>query len=376
MALVDLADGSQFFWPPMGRYQTGSGTHGTLTTLDAANEKSAAVFQAPKSGNISKIHWRTGTVSVTSGPLNFDVRLETLGSDGNPTGTLIDSPTNNARANQAVADTDDNTYFKTTLTSAQAVTKGDIICGVISAPASGTFSVVVSGISLNTLYPSALGLPKFMNYVGTPAWASLNNIQIFALEYDDGTIECPQEAYPVKTFSTISISTSTTPDEIGNIINVPFGCRVSGAWMCGSIPNTATFKVKLIDSDGSTIATGCEFSMDDDYLRAKSAAIPIGVLFSGSKVLTKNTDYRIIIEPLTTTSLTVYEMEFDSAAALNSCPGGSSVHRTERTNAGAWSQTTTKRIQIGVMIDQIDDGTSSGGSETFTGSVLNRGLNE
>jgi len=48
------------------------------------------------------------------------------------------------------------------------------------------------------------------------------------------------------------------------------------------------------------------------------------------------------------------------AAAMDGFPGGQNVHRTERTDLGAWTDTTTKRPWMGVLLTGFNDGAGGG----------------
>ena len=51
-------------------------------------------------------------------------------------------------------------------------------------------------------------------------------------------------------------------------------------------------------------------------------------------------------------------MEFDvnSASLMEAIEGGQLFHHTSRTDAGAWTQTTTKRPLIALRVSAIDNG--------------------
>jgi len=87
-----LVDVGEMSWPVP--YVSGPDTAGNRI-IDAAGEKVAFIFEAPKTGTIDRLLFRT--LGVTSGA-TVDVRLETIdASNGHPSGTLWGTDTNGAQ---------------------------------------------------------------------------------------------------------------------------------------------------------------------------------------------------------------------------------------------------------------------------------------
>jgi hypothetical protein len=47
---------------------------------------------------------------------------------------------------------------------------------------------------------------------------------------------------------------------------------------------------------------------------------------------------------------------YGSDAIMNALPGGQDLYWGERTDGGSWTTTTTKRPNMGLWLDQFDDG--------------------
>ena len=306
--------------------------------IDAANEKSGGILQIPFTGTLSKIGWRTGTVTTGA---TVDVRVETVDpATGLPSGTLFGT---NSNADQVVDAADDNTWFVTTLTTGPSVTKGDMIAIVIANPGASFGDMQISciqgegGITYGLLF--------------TTSWAkTVNRGPVNYLEYSDGSIHSmPMFIAPFTNFVSLTFNNNSTPDEIGIIFQFPFPFRVTGFW--ARVDVDSLVDVKLYDSDGSTVLQS--FTLDPDIRRANTV-IDYRMFFSGESSLKADTNYRITVTP--TGSMRFQEYTLDKATAMDALMGGQNVHKTERTDGGSWTETTTKRPRIGLMVDGFDDG--------------------
>jgi len=101
----------------------------------------------------------------------------------------------------------------------------------------------------------------------------------------------------------------------------------------------------------------------DDSERASGGARYLDVPVATLQSLSKDTLYRIGIQPNTTTSISVRYLdvnEADHASLIYGC--NAYTHYWDRLNAGAWSNETTTRIPyIGVSLAQLDDGAGGSG---------------
>ena len=303
--------------------------------IDAADEKAACMVQAPKTGTISKIGWRSGTVTTGADIL---VRVETLdesASRSRPSGTLWATDTS---ATQTVQDTDDNTWFTTTLTAGASVTKGDKLAVVISQPSSSAGNMQVSSIAVDTLIGTVGQFPYGMIY--TTSWTGSGSAPLaIALEYSDGSYEFI-ETLPIKSVNSTAFSNSSTPDSRGLRFQLPFPCRVTGGWVY--IALTENVDIKLVNTSydqGAGTGILASVSFDKDTSRIASANF-LAFAFTATVNLSASTNYRLLIEPSSTTNLTVYDHEVNSLALLDAYPGGQNFHLTtakDPTGDGSWT---------------------------------------
>jgi len=325
--------------------------------IDAANEKAAAALGVPKTGNITKVGWRSNTVTTGA---TIDVRLESLdAATGTPSGTLFGTNTNGS---QVVASTDDNTWFETTLTSAASVTLGETLGVVFAQPGTSFGSMrVATGAGARWQFPYPLQY--------TSSWSKEIGYPIIAFGYDDGTWAIP---YGCVAWSNLenssSFSSGSTPDTKGIRFQFPFGVRVVGAWLHGSL-SSADCAVKLVETTYNQAGgTGilASASLDKDNTNSTFSWLQL-IQFSPVE-LSADTNYRLVLEPgAGGGSLTVFYVS--RTEILAACPGGSNFHLTtakDPTGDGSWTNYNNSsdgfRVPfMGLIIDGIDIPAGGGG---------------
>jgi len=319
--------------------------------LDAASEKAAVICRIPKTGNISKVRWRTNTVTTGA---TMDIRVETVDASGDPSGTLIHA---NASGTQVVVDTDDNTSFASSLAAAVAVTRGDLVAIIVAQPSASSGSLTVSAYAAHAGWISRYPYGNLF----TTSWAKQTVLPCFGLEYDDGSYAFMPPLAPISaTNNAVYNSGTVAADERGLKFKLPFPTRVTGCWAYMLSAATADYQILLYDSDGSTVMTNGTISHDGDHRQGTTGQGIQYFIFPGTIQLTKDTFYRLILKPTTTANVTLSDFEVGAAAVLDAFAGGQNFHYTDRVDAGSWTDTTTKRPMMGLIIDALDDGVSSG----------------
>lgn len=309
--------------------------------LDATGEQAAYIFRVPKTGNIRKVGFRTGT--VTTG-MTADVRLETVdATTGDPTGTLVAANTN---ASQVIADTDDNTWFLPTLTADAAVTIGQILAVVVVWATGGNLNInaAITGVPTHN-FPYA---DHF-----TTSWGKREETPLGFIEYDDGTTA---NAYviPVKTAATANtdINTGSNPDEVGNRFQFAFPMRAAGAFVAIDPAATGDFDIVLYEGTTSKASVSVDASqMLGDTTRK------CFFQFATPYVMLANTEYFLVVKPTTATNVRVSTLQLPSAAMMAALDGGTAIYRANRVDAGAWTAVTDERISLAILVDGFDDGT-------------------
>lgn len=346
MPLVDI--GGLLEWPQLGANIDATPAFTTTTyTIDATGEIAASVLQAPKTGTIDALLWRTGTVT-TGG--TFDVRLETIdASTGFPSGTLFGTNTNGA---QVVLDANDNVLFETVLTSGASVTKGDLLGGCIVCPASAVTQVVGLGAGLNNLsFPYGA--------LFTSSWAKVASVPILiGLRYNDGSYAYVPNIPIVSTLTNTSFGSGTNPNHRALRFKTTWPCQVAGIWVC--VDGDAVADVLLVadnwdGTDGNALA---KVSLDPDIRRSTGFGT-YKVFFSSAVTLLANTIYRLVLKPTSASTLALAQYTVGAAAQLNQNGGNLDCYLSTANNPNDstdWSDTTTTRPFMGLLIDQIDNG--------------------
>lgn len=326
----------------------------TSFLIDASGEKIAFMFQAPKTGTLNACGFRIGnSTQIPSSGVRVSFQNRDAAT-GFPDGTQDQY--------RVVTGMSANTWVETGLITSdgtdgggkRSVTQGDLLCIVWefeSFAASDVFRLAPnSGTAGQTfyLYPSGA--------LYTSSWGWVAKAASLALIYSDGSyvMPIPFNLPAATTITTTNVSSSTTPDEVALIFVPSVPMTVCGAWVNVDLDSNAD--VILYDSGGSTLAS---VSHDSDDRRATSRGT-IAALFSSSVDLTAGATYRLAFKPTTTTNCALGYYDTNSTSVMGANDGGASWHWSQRTDAGSWSETDTRRPFIGLIVDKFSDGAGGG----------------
>lgn len=328
------------------------GTGSTSLLMDASGEKVGFIVRASKAGDIAAFHFPLGV--VTTGQTLKGSFQDVNTANGEPDGTIDQSGT------VAVGDGDDNVWKTVTMGANRTVAVGDYLGIVIEFDSTtGNLNILTANQLPNANIYSLL-------YTGA-AWAKQGRAPIVVLEYSDGSFS---ELVGVNAglISAENPSNATTPDEIGLIINLSGPVTAFGMQVMGRL--TGDLDAVLYDSDGTTVlASG---SVDANVTQS-AGDTDIFIPFTTHPDLLKDTDYRLVIKPTTSTTSRIYVMTTDDATYWNQMSGGSKIHYTSRTDAGSWTNSTTKRINGALICSKIDDGVG-GASGILTHPGMSGGM--
>ncbi len=328
----------------------------TSAIMDATGERYAYIQQIRVAGNIAKIHAYAAAVSAAD---DVKVSLQTVDmATGLPSGTVWATKTGNKAYGVTTVSAAGWQTF--TFTEAAAVVAGDYVAIVIE------WNSYVSGNMRFYLNKDVLFGVWYMPYTlsdntaspGTWAKSSVYDTLAVNIEYDDGKAYNNGVQLAMSAISGTSISSSTTPDEVGNYFQVPIKMRAYGFWFYGDFDNAVTFS--LLNASGTTLANAV---YDPDVRGAASYAMH-NLYFdsdpASTYTLETGTWYRIIMTP-GASAVAYYEIKVQSNAMMGGLDGGINFYKTSRVDGGAWSETTTSRILLGLLVDQFDIGGSGGG---------------
>lgn len=335
----------------------------TFTTfpMNASADKMAFIFMVPKDGTLDWFEFRTGAVG--NNPDN-GVRFSWQDIDatsGFPDGGVdqFAIKTNPAATTWTTPDnvmTNDGTGGGTKRT----VSAGQMLAAVID------FASFVAGDSFEVSTPSHATAVWSNHYTAdgsSGAYTKSSRPPMFAVKYSDGTFaEFPLPIMPMSAAGTAtSFNNTSTPDERALRFQVPVSCRCVGAWFLADGDGDAD--IVLYDDASSVLVSA---SIDPD-VRIDANVRHYFVRWD-AQTLSANTTYRIAIKPTSATNLIAYHVTVASNGMLAAVPGGIEWYLSTRTDAGAWTDTTTARPMIGLTIDGYDVGAGGGGS-SFSGGA-------
>lgn len=313
-------------WPkPVQSYQYSG------MTLNGTTTKNGYVTIFPYTGTINNVLIRTRTVTTSQ---TLKVSLQGVGTDGKPDGTIL-GVGNSAYGTQGSLV--QATVYTIALTSALSVTRGDKVAVVVEWNSTAG-SITMSqgdGEVCNNFYTCT--------YTGG-AWTitASGEAPIIGFEYTDGFHGFT--TYPFAAITGTAFNNTSTPDEIGVLINNPTTIIACGAFLYVNKGFDCT--VKLYDSADNVLASQALVPGN-----RWNAALAFDYLYFASDVtIQKNQNYRLTLVPDTASNVTLLEYTMPSASALNSLSLGSAFSRTSRTDAGAWTNNAGLRPTIGLLI--------------------------
>lgn len=304
-----------------------------------ANNKVANVFQVPSGNSLSKVGFFVVSCSANA---TVDVRIETVGADGNPTGTLVSA---GANVNHNITTAMTNAWQEVTLGTAAAVTPGQLIAVVVSNTVSaGTFIV---GTPAN-----ATGQFQ-MPYcdVFTASWSKTTaNTLLSAVQIDGAWANVPA-IIPATALTQAAFGSTSSPDERGNKITLPFAARAVGIWALNAYTNTSSaFNYKVYDPDGVALV---DEAWDADYRSSLNSNGRTTFYFDSPVTLARNQPYRISIVPSSTNTVSLSRITVNASEYMNAMDLGSNCIETTRTDAGAWTDIDTSRLLMGWVLDRV-----------------------
>jgi hypothetical protein len=341
-------------YPPfaLGANLTSSGARAALR-LDSTTTRVAVILTIPYSGTIDKIVWCTG--NVTDGAKDVDIGIYALDANGDP-------DISTAYKGMAVATRSTNqaslTLYEDTLgTAATNVVAGDTVAVIFSWNGGTAGDIYLNQANLTFLY-----VYGSQYTAGTTSWArSTSYVTGIICHYSDGGgFYAPSQSPPVSALSFNAYEANDAIDEYGLSFTPPFACRAIGAWFYGGCVNLdATFTVILYE--GTTARA--------TYTQAANVSVGAGsygqrlCMFAAPYTLTKDTTYILAVKSTAASK----DIRFYYATIYSGAQRGyglpSSAGSVTRADTAAWSTPVDQATYpiIGLLIDQVDDGTGTGG---------------
>jgi len=318
-------------------------------TVDATTEKAAFIVEVPKSGTITKVLFRFGTITLMD-PL--ELGLETVGATtGDPSGTLYGG---SDEAAFTPAATDDDTFRIVTLAVAATAVKGNQIAVQIDVPTytDGNFTIQYLGSGISQQFPYCDA------YVGAPAWAKATGCPILAFGYSDGSWEVPFGCFPA-TPVTRSYDSNDAIDEYANKFYMPVKAEVHGVWAVLDMDEGASFH--LYDNSATPVELAATAVQDKDI--RVDANVGLKFVQFATAVTIGPGYYYLSCKPSTTTAVVVQGYQFPTAALtvgegttdieeiMKAVEFGTNCYEVGRTDAGGWTHfDISRRLKMGIVL--------------------------
>lgn len=336
-------------WPdyePIGA-SPGMGTFINDASLSSTTRTRICLMApAPKGGTLDGVEWYVGSVSS---PSAVKVSFHNVAASGLPDGTIDQYRVKSSGITTGWVASGLMTSDGTDSGTKRTVSRGDMIATVWEWDSTQSGSMWIYGVSLNITRTAWITSPTYATATSGAAFSALAGAfeAGVLLKYADGTYaRFGKDAAPYSSFSTLSYASNSTPDERGNRFTVSAEIRTSGAWWRGQLSGAAD--LVLYDEDDNVVATSTN-AANTVY----SAANTLMRVFwdDGPVSLRADQTYRLVVKPTTTTSVGLLRFDVATAGHLDAHAGGQAMHYTQRTDAGAWTDTTTGRAYLGLLVD-------------------------
>lgn len=347
-----LIDGIR--WPD-GLWNT---TGYSLSQVSASTHQRAFRFTAPKAGNLSKFHFKTGNVATGD---DLKISFQDANSEGKPDGVIdqyrvltVDSADDNVWKTSGIISSDG-----TDGGAKRAVSAGDSICVVLEWN-----SYVAGSLWYQYLATASIsgGSTFWQSTDSGSSWSEILGQMGCAVEYDDGTFAYIQNSAPIETFTSPSVGSGSTPDEYSLRFRLPFPARVHGIAVKSASQDTV---LSLYPDSGAALASGSPIVL------STSGNVKRTVMFASPVDIDANVYYRIGWKPSTTTARSIPLFYLSNAAMREAFDLGLNFSLGTRTDSGSWSDDTAKFLLGTILVSGFDDGAGGGGGSCSYGSLPN-----
>jgi len=334
-----LGDGQ--WWGSDPRVSPDAGTNAFDSFTPSAGNPVAYMFRTRRAGTISKIGHRVGNI-VTG---TYDVRIEGVDdTNGQNDGVLISAGAI-ATAHAVTSPGDDNSWQTAVLDTPTAVTAGKLIA-VVFAFNSGSHQIqVVDEVLRQSGFP----------YIMAPGGVVTARVPTIALEYDDGRYNQIPGCYPWSDITSPSWDNADTPDERAIKIKPSRSVKILGFWIdYKALVAGANVDFVLYDTDGIAVLETVSHDGNVEPTPGTTHGTRI-FMFTKEHTLTKGLTYRLSVKPTTGNNVRVGLRDVANVLVAAAAPGGADFGLSTRTDAGAWTDIDTQRINAGLYVTEIGD---------------------
>ena len=331
--MLSVIKRNRFYVPPLLNQPAAiAGT--TEYALDTSAARIVSlVFQVPKSGTITRLGIRFGTITLVD---PFDIGLCVIDASGDPDVTTAYGGMTAGVMTPAA--TDDNTWLEALLAVPCTAVAGDIVALYCKIPTwtDGNLTFLANnGAMVN-------GLPYTDRYA--TSWTKNTNHLIAYVKYSDGYYESIGVATCI--MANEAPASNTVPDEVGIEIISPIKFRAAGFY--AFLDADAGCQVVLYNDSGTALATVT--LTDPADVRGSNAVNLYHQLFASPVMIHAGSPYYLVVKPTTVTAVNLPVAEYPSAAVMADLADfGDRIHKVSRTDAGSWAHDFTKRPRLGFI---------------------------
>lgn len=314
----------------------------TSGVINGAGDKVAFVIQVPTTGSIDSVDFLTGTVTTAD---DLVVSLQDVStSTGDPDGT------NDQTATVTLDAADDGVWKTATFNTARSVTAGQYVAVVI-----GVDTYVDADLTISLAHSAAgSAINGYVDVSDGSAWTKQTaHGPLLALHYTTGYVAA--DAFlPLGACAAASLSSSGV-DQAGIVFRTSRAVSVIGVIFVGDVDGD--FTVILYDGSNNVLASRSLVSSTRNSTGIGQVSIP----FAATSVEASR-DYRLVVRADTAGFDTLLYTEVGSNARLAAYPLGTTAYYTQRTGAGAWTDTNTRVPWMTPVIAALPAG---GGTRSF-----------
>lgn len=342
--------GDYVFWPLGSAWWNTQASSQTVATLNASNLKASACGYISTPGGATKtlqnIHFLLGGAAKTGGTdlrVGIQAASASTGPPMQPDGAWASA--GNAFVTVPDASMSPSSWVRSgTVGGTLSVSNGSIWCIVIEPENyAGSDSYVIRG----TNQRSSSLLAVSASYNGT-TWtgsaASMNHL----LEFTDGTFGSIGLGVPFNVIGTaLTYNSGSSPDEVA--LKIVPTVAMSATGICAENPySTSTGNLEWVLYEGTTALV--TVSSAASSLWSTAATGVACAMFSSAVTLNASSTYYAAIKPTTVNNVRLLYSTVSDATYWAAFPGGDQTGYSTRTDAGAWSDTTTRRPAIWLLI--------------------------
>lgn len=322
-------------WMPGGT----SSVNFTNQNMNTLGDKIGIAFTLEEDATIVDILMRQGASTTYNGTVRVSIQTVSA-TTGINSGTYVGGASNYVDITSWNS-ANNGAFLVSTPASAMSLTAGTpymVVAEVTAAPTAGN-TLTMSSVYANITQRG--GYPYFINQTTTGIGSKGDNslLSCFGLRSSTKTY-----GYPYEAFHSSAINTGSTPDEWGMGFTMPtsvcktFEISMWEPYLGFTATTDTTFDVVIYQ--GTTALQTSSF--DTAQMQGYNRNMRHSLVMSGTPAtLSSGVEYIIALKPTTTTNITIYGYTFATSNDKTAL-GDLSFKNYTRTNAGAWSETTTR----------------------------------